>query len=160
MHAKAERIAALLESAGLEPTVRELPDSTRTAVEAADAIGTTVAQIAKSLIFVTPSGTDGLDRVVLVVASGINRVDVAKVEGIVGAPIHRPDARTVKLLTGYSIGGVPPFAHLTEPTTILDADLMEFDEIWAAAGTPNAVFRLTPAELEMLSGGTIDDIKA
>jgi len=160
MHAKAERIAALLRSAGLAPTVRELPDSTRTAAEAADAIGTTVAQIAKSLVFVAATGNDGDDRVVLVVTSGTNRVDVAKVAGIVGSPISRPDAKTVKVLTGYSIGGVPPFAHATEPTTLLDADLMEFDEIWAAAGTPNAVFRLTPAELVTLSGGTIDDVKA
>lgn len=160
MHAKAERIAALLESAGFEPTVRELPDSSRTAVEAADAIGTTVAQIAKSLVFVTATGAGEPERVVLVVTSGINRVDVAKVERILGLPISRPDAKTVKTLTGYSIGGVPPFAHATEPTTLLDADLMDFDEIWAAAGTPNAVFRMTPAELVMLSGGTIDDVKA
>jgi prolyl-tRNA editing enzyme YbaK/EbsC (Cys-tRNA(Pro) deacylase) len=160
MHAKAERIAGLLEIAGLRPTVRELPDSTRTAAEAADAIGTTIAQIAKSLVFVTAGAGHSAGRVVLVVTSGINRVDVAKVAAIVDAPINRPDAKTVKTLTGYSIGGVPPFAHATEPITLLDADLMEFDEIWAAAGTPNAVFRLTPAELVMLSGGTVDDVKA
>jgi len=160
MHAKAELIATLLETAGLRPTVRELPDSTRTAAEAAEAIGTTVAQIAKSLVFVTAGEDDGEDRVVLVVTSGTNRVDVTKVAQIVGSPISRPDAKTVKILTGYSIGGVPPFAHATEPTTLLDADLMDFDEIWAAAGTPNAVFRLTPAQLLMLTGGTVDDVKA
>jgi prolyl-tRNA editing enzyme YbaK/EbsC (Cys-tRNA(Pro) deacylase) len=160
MHAKAERIAALLESAGLAPTVRELPDSTRTAAEAAQAIGTTVAQIAKSLVFVTAGEPDGPDRTVLVVTSGVNRVDLGKVAGIIGAPISRPDAKTVKTLTGYSIGGVPPFAHANPPTTVLDADLMEFDEIWAAAGTPNAVFRCTPAELVILSSGVIADVRA
>jgi prolyl-tRNA editing enzyme YbaK/EbsC (Cys-tRNA(Pro) deacylase) len=161
MHVKAQRIAALLEAAGLAPTVRELPDSTRTAAEAAEAIGTTVAQIAKSLVFVTAGDAGGhADRVVLVVASGTNRVDVTKVADIIGAPVSRPDAKTVKALTGYSIGGVPPFAHASAPTTLIDAELMRFDEIWAAAGTPNAVFRLTPADLVALSGGTIDDVRA
>jgi len=106
MHANAEQIAALLETAALRPTVRELPDSTRTASEAAEAIGTTVAQIAKSLVFVIAGDGDGEDRVLLVVTSGTNRVDVGKVEGIVGGPISRPDAKTVKTLTGYSVGGL------------------------------------------------------
>ena len=108
MHAKAERIAGLLDIAGLRPTVRELPDSTRTAAEAAEAIGTTIAQIAKSLVFVTAGAGHGAGRVVLVVTSGLNRVDVAKVAAIVDAPISRPDGVRRDLgRGGHSARGVP-----------------------------------------------------
>ena len=121
--------------------------STRTAAEAAAAIGCTVAQIAKSILFRAESG-----RPVLVVASGTNRVDERKVAALLGERIGRADAEFVREATGFAIGGVPPVGHATPPVVLLDRDLQRFDEIWAAAGTPNAVFRLTPDQLAGLTG--------
>jgi len=133
--------------------VLEFDASTRTAEDAAVAIGCTVAQIAKSLVFRTGSG-----RAVLVVASGVNRVDEKKVAALIGEPIGRADADFVREATGFAIGGVPPVGHRTAPVALIDEALMAFGEIWAAAGTPNAVFRLTPADLVALTGGTIGAI--
>jgi prolyl-tRNA editing enzyme YbaK/EbsC (Cys-tRNA(Pro) deacylase) len=133
--------------------VLEFTESTRTAEEAAAAIGCTVAQIAKSLIFRTAE----TDRPVLVVASGANRVDEKKVAQAIGEKIARADADFVRVKTGYSIGGVPPVGHLSPPIVLLDKDLLNFDSIWAAAGTPNAVFRLTPAQLLDLTQGKFTD---
>jgi prolyl-tRNA editing enzyme YbaK/EbsC (Cys-tRNA(Pro) deacylase) len=133
--------------------VLEFDASTRTAEDAAAAIGCTVAQIAKSLVFRAGSG-----RAVLVVASGVNRVDEKKVAALIGEPIGRADADFVREATGFAIGGVPPVGHSTAPVALIDEALMAFDEIWAAAGTPNAVFRLTPADLVGLTGGTIGAI--
>ena len=129
----------------------EFDASTRTAADAAAAIGCTVAQIAKSLVF---RGADS-GRPYLVVASGAGRVDEKKVAAAVGEPIGRPDADFVRETTGYSIGGVPPVGHRTKPTVLIDDLLMHFAEIWAAAGTPNAVFRLTPSDLIELTGGRV-----
>ena len=126
--------------------VLEFDASTRTAAEAA-AIGCTVAQIAKSILFRAESG-----RPVLVVASGTNRVDERKVAALLGERIGRADAEFVREATGFAIGGVPPVGHATPPVVLLDRDLQQFDEIWAAAGTPNAVFRLTPDQLARLTG--------
>ncbi len=145
------RVQAIL---GDEFEVLEFDASTRTAADAASAIGCTVAQIAKSMIFRTT--TDG--RSVLVITSGSNRVDPAKVASHIGAPITRADAKFVLDMTGFAIGGVPPAGHKCEPLTLIDADLLQFSEIWAAAGTPNAVFRLTPAELIRLTGGRVENI--
>lgn len=135
------------EALGAGFRVLEFPASTRTAAEAAEAIGCTVAQIAKSILFRAESG-----RPVLVVACGTNRVDEKKVGALLGERIGRADAEFVREATGYAIGGVPPVAHATPPAVLLDRDLEQFAEIWAAAGTPNAVFRLTPAELARLTG--------
>ena len=129
--------------------VLEFEASTRTAADAAAAIGCTVAQIAKSLVF--RAETSG--RAVLVVASGVNRVEEAKVGEILGEKISRADADFVRLKTGFAIGGVPPLAHAEPSPTLIDDALFAFAEIWAAAGTPNAVFRLTPDDLLRLTGG-------
>jgi prolyl-tRNA editing enzyme YbaK/EbsC (Cys-tRNA(Pro) deacylase) len=129
--------------------VLEFDASTRTAADAAAAIGCEVAQIAKSLIF---RGTN-TGRAVLIIASGVDRVDEKKAALAVGEPITRADADFVREATGFAIGGVPPVAHKTKPVVLIEESLMQFDEIWAAAGTPNAVFRLTPADLVELTGG-------
>jgi prolyl-tRNA editing enzyme YbaK/EbsC (Cys-tRNA(Pro) deacylase) len=129
--------------------VLEFDASTRTAADAAAAIGCTVAEIAKSLIF---RGAVS-NRPVLVVASGACRVDETKVAAAVGETIARADADFVREATGFSIGGVPPVGHKMPPIALIDESLMRFAEIWAAAGTPNAVFRLTPADLVEMTGG-------
>jgi prolyl-tRNA editing enzyme YbaK/EbsC (Cys-tRNA(Pro) deacylase) len=131
--------------------VLEFEATTRTAADAAAAIGCTVAEIAKSLIF----RMLGSNRPVLVVASGVNRVDEIKVAEAVGEKIARADADFVREATGFAIGGVPPVGHATPPTVLIDQSLMALAEIWAAAGTPNAVFRLTPSELVALTGGRV-----
>jgi len=129
----------------------EFDASTRTAADAASAIGCTVPQIAKSLIFWTAQS----DRSILVVASGANRVDEKLVERLVGEPIGRADAEFVRAATGFTIGGVPPIGHTTTPIVLIDESLLAFEEIWAAAGTPNAVFKLTPDKLISLTGGRV-----
>ncbi len=147
--------SALKVQAALGPgfTVLEFEASTRTAEDAAAAVGCTVAQIAKSLVFRSASG-----RSVLVIASGANRVDEKKAAAQIGERIGRADADFVREATGFAIGGVPPVGHATEPIVLIDETLMGFDAIWAAAGTPNAVFRLTPADLVALTRGTIASI--
>ena len=134
--------------------VLEFDASTRTAADAAAAIGCTVAQIAKSLVFCATQS----NRAVLVVASGTNRVDEKKVAAAIGQPIARADADFVRDTTGFSIGGVPPVGHKTAPIVLIDQALLQLEEIWAAGGTPNAVFRLTPKDLVALTGGRIADI--
>jgi prolyl-tRNA editing enzyme YbaK/EbsC (Cys-tRNA(Pro) deacylase) len=134
-------------------TVVEFEASTRTSKDAAMALGCTVAEIAKSLIFKAADG-----RPVLVVASGVNRVDEAKLRDLLGQEIGRADAAFVRAATGFVIGGVPPVGHATEPLVVIDRDLRQFAFLWAAAGTPNAVFRLTPDDLVRLTDGRIADI--
>jgi prolyl-tRNA editing enzyme YbaK/EbsC (Cys-tRNA(Pro) deacylase) len=129
--------------------VLEFDASTRTAADAAAAIGCEVAQIAKSLIF--RGETSG--RAVLIIASGVDRVDEKMAAAAVGEPIARADAGFVREATGFAIGGVPPVGHKTKPIVLIEESLMHFAEIWAAAGTPNAVFRLTPSDLVELTGG-------
>ncbi len=133
--------------------VLEFSASTRTAAEAAEAIGCTVAQIAKSILFRAASG-----RPVLVVACGTNRVDEKKVAALLGEKIGRADAEFVREATGFAIGGVPPVGHATAPVVLLDRDLEAFETIWAAGGTPNAVFRLTPGDLARLTGAAFADV--
>lgn len=154
LSATAQRFQDLLRAAGFANEVREFDDSTRSAAEAAATIGCTVAQIAKSIIFRAASG-----RAVLVIASGVNRVDERKVAGLVGDRIGKADAAFVRDRTGFAIGGVPPLGHATPPITLIDSDLLGFDRIWAAAGTPKAIFGLTPAELQAMSGGRVGDVK-
>ena len=139
------RVQELLGSAF---SVVEFEERTGTSAEAAAAIGCEVAQIAKSLVFRAATG-----HPVLVVASGANRVDERKVGEILGGTIDRADAEFVRRMTGFAIGGVPPIGHAVAPQILLDQDLVRFPMIWAAAGTPNAVFSLTPADLERLTGG-------
>ena len=136
--------------------VLEFDASTRTAADAAEAIGCTVAQIAKSLLFMAAESK----RPVLIIASGSKRVDEAKVCALLGEKIDRADADFVREQTGFAIGGVPPLAHRVQPVVFIDDNLLGFETIWAAAGTPNAVFRLTPDDLVRLSGGSIADVAA
>ena len=132
---------------------RWLDASARTSQEAADALGVQVGQIAKSVIFRRKAD----DAAVLVVTSGDRRVDEKKVAALVG-PVGRADADFVKAATGFSIGGVAPLAHTVPPVTLIDRDLFRFDAIWAAAGHPNGVFELTPAQLETLTGAPVADV--
>ena len=129
--------------------VLEFDASTRTAADAAAAIGCEVAQIAKSLI----CRGERSGRAVLIIASGVDRVDEKKAAAAVGEPIGRADADFVREATGFAIGGVPPVGHKTKSIVLIEESLMQLDEIWAAAGTPNAVFRLTPSDLVQLTGG-------
>lgn len=133
--------------------VRTFPEGTRTAVDAAAAVGCDVGQIVKSLVFRRESGT-----AVLVVASGSNRVDEKKVEALLGEPIGKADANFVREQTGFAIGGVPPAGHKNPVETIVDEDLLRYDEVWAAAGTPRDVFCTTPAEIVRLTGGRVADV--
>ena len=129
--------------------VMEFDASTRTAADAAAAIGCEVAEIAKSLIF---RGANS-GRAILIIASGVDRVDEKKAAAAIGEPIARADADFVRETTGFAIGGVPPVGHKTKPIVLIEERLMRFADIWAAAGTPNAVFRLTPSDLVELTGG-------
>ena len=136
-------------------TVVEMPDSTRTSAEAAQAVGCTVGQIAKSLIF---KGKQS-GKPILVMASGANRVDEKKIKALVGENIDKPDAEFVRQQTGFAIGGVPPVGHANKLLTLIDEDLLQYTEIWGAAGTPNAVFRLSPGDLVKMTGGQVVAIK-
>jgi Cys-tRNA(Pro) deacylase len=147
--------SALRVQAALGPAyqVVEFEASTRTSEDAAAAIGCTVAEIAKSLIFKSAEGGP-----ILVIASGTNRVDEKKVQALLGGKIKRADADFVRDVTGFAIGGVPPVGHATPPLVLIDADLERFETVWAAAGTPNAVFKLTPADLVRLTRGQVAEI--
>lgn len=150
----AKRVQAALAAFGLDLVVVEFPESTRTAQEAADAIGCSVEQIVKSLVFQRiPSG-----RPLLIAASGANRVNENRIKEILGEKIVRAGVDFVKEVTGFPIGGVPPLAHAQPIETIIDEDLMQLGEIWAAAGSPNAVFRLSPQELATITGGKVETI--
>jgi prolyl-tRNA editing enzyme YbaK/EbsC (Cys-tRNA(Pro) deacylase) len=135
--------------------VFELPASTRSAAEAAAAIGCRGGQIAKSLIFAAKVS----QRPILVIASGPNRVDEKKIAALVGENIAKADADFVRQHTGFAIGGVPPVGHKETILTFIDQDLLDYDQIWAAAGTPNAVFRLTSDELVRGTGGQVVAVK-
>lgn len=143
-----ERVRAALAAAGHPDTIAAFPAGTRSAAEAAAAVGCEVAQIAKSIVL------RGGERVVLAIASGANRVDMGKVAALTGLPIRRADADWVRAMTGFAIGGVAPVGHLTPPLVLLDEDLFAFDRVWAAAGSPMHVFATTPAALQALTGGS------
>lgn len=146
----AKRVQDFLTDRGFAFEVQELPSSTRTAQEAADSIGCSVSQIAKSLVFREKT----TDQAVLVIASGSNRVDVRKIEQATGLKLGKANGAFVRDKTGFAIGGVPPVGHSERLQTILDPDLKQYDVIWAAAGTPFAVFQLKATDLEKLTGGT------
>lgn len=155
LKASTRRVQDALTAAGAGFDVREFPESTRTAAEAAQVIGCETAQIAKSLIFRAKE----TNRSILVIASGVNRVDEKRVAALLGEKIARADPDFVREKTGFAIGGVPPLAHRESPVTFIDRDLLGYDSIWAAAGTPNAVFPLRTGELVPLTGGTLAEIK-
>lgn len=129
---------------GLDVSVREMPASTRTAEEAAAACGVTVGQIVKSLIFLGAAS----GRPYLLLVSGNNRVDEQAVAAELGESLVRPKADAVRALTGFAIGGVPPLGHATPLATYIDRDLLQYDVVWAAAGTPRAVFAVDPQALQ------------
>jgi prolyl-tRNA editing enzyme YbaK/EbsC (Cys-tRNA(Pro) deacylase) len=148
-----QRVAEALARHGVEAEIREFAESTRTAAEAAAAIGTTVPRIVKSLVFLAD------DQPILVLASGGNRVDTGKLERLTGKTIRRADAERVRAETGFSIGGVPPVGHPGALPVYVDEDLLQYDVVWAAAGTPYAVFPIAPQRLVEISGGTPVDLK-
>jgi prolyl-tRNA editing enzyme YbaK/EbsC (Cys-tRNA(Pro) deacylase) len=146
-----QRVQEALRALGLDHEVVDLGQSARTAADAARAVGCRVDQIAKSLVFrLRESG-----RPLLVVTSGANRVDEAKVGALVGEPLERADADFVRVETGFAIGGVAPIGHAKPLVTLIDEHLLRFEEIWAAAGHPNTVFRLTPDDLVTMTGGRV-----
>ncbi len=148
------RVTELLKARGLGDRVVELADSTRTAQMAASALGCRVEQIVKSLVF---RGVES-DRPILVVASGGNRVDEARVAVLVGEPIAKADAAYVRARTGFAIGGVPPIGHSEPPTILVDEYLLSYPDLWAAAGSPFTVFRLSPEELLAITGGKLASV--
>ncbi|MBB6735677.1 YbaK/EbsC family protein [Cohnella zeiphila] len=152
----AQRVQSLLKEWGYPNQVAELPDSARTAQEAADAIGCEVAQIAKSIIFRLRHSGEPL----LVVASGVNRIDEKAVSALVGDKLAKADADFVRERTGFVIGGVPPIGHASPIRTVLDEDLFRYGTVWAAAGHPKAVFELTPAQLAEMTQGQVAPVKA
>jgi prolyl-tRNA editing enzyme YbaK/EbsC (Cys-tRNA(Pro) deacylase) len=148
-----ERVRAALLAAGHPDTIEAFPEGTRTAAEAAAAIGCRVEQIAKSIVF--RAG----DEPVVVIASGTNRVDAGRAAAALGMPLGRADAAFVRRATGFAIGGVAPVGHLTPPRVLIDRDLLALDPVWAAAGSPSAVFRTRAAELLRLTGGMVADVR-
>lgn len=148
-----QRVARMLDAAGHPHAPRMLDNAARTAQDAADALGVALGQIAKSIVF-----RRRLDDVaVLVITSGDRRVDQRKVDALAGAT-GRADADFVKARTGFSIGGVSPFAHATPTVVLVDSELFRFEEVWAAAGHPHAVVRLRPADIERLTGAPVADV--
>lgn len=151
-----QRVRDALTRQEVATDIVELADSTRTAQDAARAIGCDVAQIVKSLVFRSRDS----ERPVLVLASGVNRVDETRVEALLGEAIARADATFVRQHSGFAIGGVAPMGHPVPMTTLIDRELLRFATVWAAAGTPHAVFRITPDELVRVSGATVADVSA
>ena len=135
-------------------TVRSFPAGTRTAIDAARAVGCELGQIVKSLVF-TAGG-----RPVVVLVSGANRLDEQKLSAVAGPPVGKADAEVARAATGYAIGGVPPFGHATEVPVFMDRDLLGYATVWAAAGRPDSVFEIDPERLRELSDATVLDLKA
>ena len=151
----AQKVQDALHTQGFDLTVIEHAKSTRTAQEAAERVGVTLGQIVKSLIF--KGKTSG--KPILVLTSGANRVDEKRIRSYTGEKIGRADPDFVRAVTGYAIGGVPPIGHVQQMETYLDEDLMQYDIIWAAAGTPKAVFKLTPGDLQRMTQGKVVGVK-
>jgi len=154
LRGSARRVQQALRAAGVSLKVVELPESTRTAAEAARAVGCEVGQIAKSLVF---RGKQS-GRAILIVASGAHRVDEGKVSGKIGEPLQIAPPDFVRAETGFAIGGVPPLGHTKPLATYIDKALLQHEVIWAAAGTPHAVFRLRPEDLIAITGGEVIEI--
>ena len=149
-----QRVREALAAQGLAAEVKELAASTRTAQEAAAAVGCQVAQIVKSLVF----RLTATDAPLLVLVSGTNRASEARLSALAGGPVARADADFVRDRTGFAIGGVPPVGHATALSTLIDRDLMAFPVVWAAAGSPNAVFAVTPADLQRVTAGRVVEL--
>jgi len=158
LSAGARRVAEALRRAGCALTVVELPASTRTAAEAALAIGCEVVQIAKSLVFRRTADDVAVLAIASGAASGASLVDEAKLAALAGGAVERASPEFVRRRTGFAIGGVPPVGHDTPLLTFLDRDLLSLPTIWAAAGSPHAVFRLAPDELVALTGAPAVDL--
>ncbi|WP_405469140.1 YbaK/EbsC family protein [Streptomyces canus] len=152
---RAQQFQDALHQRGLDLTVVELPDSTRTADDAANALGCQKSQIVKSLVF----RKESTGEPVMVLASGPNRVNEKAISAHVGGKIGKADAEFVKQVTGYTIGGVPPLAHRERLTVLVDEDLLTFEETWAAAGTPNAVFKIPGKITDILDDHTVVSVK-
>lgn len=150
---RTESVRRTLLAAGHADSIAEFPAGTRTAEDAAAAVGCTVAQIAKSIIF--RSGDDAI----LVIASGAHRIDRGKIAAIVGRPVKSADPAWVEERTGYAVGGVPPVGHDAVAMTILDESLAALDPIWAAAGSPTHAFRTTAADLVAIGGAQVADVR-
>ena len=155
MSSSAQKVQEALKVHGVACRVIEMKQTTRSAQEAADAVGCQVGQIAKSLIFTGKKS----NQPILVIASGPNRVNEKTIRRHISEPLSMAKAEFVREHTGFAIGGVPPIGHLNPLKTFIDEDLLKFDEIWAAAGTPNAVFKLTPDELKKISKGEVISVK-
>lgn len=155
LSSNAQKVQNALQALGLTLQVVELPESTRTAVEAAQAIGCQVEQIVKSLVF---KGKHS-ERPILVIASGSNRVNEKAIEAMIHEPLGKADADYVRFHTGFVIGGIPPLGHSEPLETFIDEDLFQYQEVWAAAGTPNAVFCLNPKDLPRMTNGKVISIK-
>lgn len=149
------RVREALAQQGLTPRVVELEQTARSAADAAQALGCRVEQIVKSLVF--RGGRTG--QPVLVLASGVNRVDERKISDLVSEPVEKADAGFVREKTGFSIGGVPPVGHVEDPATFVDEDLLGEEEIWASAGHTHVVFGLAPEELLQITGGKVVSVK-
>jgi Cys-tRNA(Pro) deacylase len=154
LHPNTLRVIAAAREAGLEITTRRFPEGTKTAADAAAAIGVVVGQIVKSLVF----GVD--NEIVMALVSGSNQLDEKKLAAAVGgSKCSRVDADAVRAATGYPIGGVPPFGHSTQLRVFVDPDLLQYDEVWAAAGTWNDNFGAAPADIVRVAGGVVTDLK-
>jgi prolyl-tRNA editing enzyme YbaK/EbsC (Cys-tRNA(Pro) deacylase) len=152
----AQKVQDILKALGFANRVVEMPNTTRTSADAAQAVGCEIGQIVKSIIF---KGKQS-GRAILVATSGANRVKEKKIAALIAEPIEKPDADFVRAQTGFAIGGVPPVGHTQKIVTLIDEDLLQYGEIWAAAGTSNAVFKLTPAELVKMTGGQVASVRA
>ena len=153
MHPNVSRVVEAAADHGLDIDVQRFPAGTRTAADAARAVGCEVAQIVKSLVFVAD------DRPVVALVSGANRVDLDKLAVAAGAgSARRADGDEARAATGFAIGGVPPFGHIAGTAVLVDRDLATHDVVWAAAGLPYAVFAISPADLVRASGGTVVDL--
>ncbi len=155
LKSSAQKVQEALQALGLTCEVVQMQATTRTAEDAARAVGCEVGQIVKSLIF---EGKQS-HRPILVVASGANRVNEKRLGQQISEPLKMANAEFVREMTGFAIGGVPPLGHCQPITVFIDADLLAYTEIWAAAGTPRAVFKLTPDELKMITNGTVISVK-
>ena len=155
MSSSAQKVQDALKVHGVACRVIEMKQTTRSAQEAADAVGCRVGQIAKSLIFTGKKS----NQPVLVIASGPNRVNEKTIRRYLSEPLSMAKAEFVREHTGFAIGGVPPIGHLNPLKTFIDEDLFQFEEIWAAAGTPHAVFKLTPDELKKITNGEVISVK-
>ena len=154
MHPNVQRVVEAARAAGLEIRTKRFPEGTKTAQDAANAIGVEVGQIVKSLVF----GVD--DEIVMALVSGANQLDEKKLAAAAGgAKCGRVDADAVRAATGYPIGGVPPFGHTTQLRVFVDPDLLQYDEVWAAAGTWNDNFGAAPADIVRVAGGVLTDLK-